>query len=195
MTTSSPHLTPDQLVDVAEGTRAETAAPHLAGCAACRQQLAELRDSMALLRDADVPEPSPLFWTQFSRRISETVAAEPPSRRGWLVSLQARVVVPVAVAAAVALFAVGLRPSAPPSASAPLTTAAVPDLPSSDAELEPDSSLDLVADLTAGIDLADAIDAGLASRDGAEHAVTHMNAVELAALQRLLTEAMARRGA
>lgn len=195
MTTSNPHLTPDQLVDVAEGTRAEAAAPHLAGCDACRQQLAELRESMARLRDADVPEPSPLFWNQFSRRVSEAVAAESPSSRGWLAALQARVVVPVAVAAfAVALLAVVLRP-APPPATAPMTAAAVPDLPVSDADLEPDSSLELVADLTAGIDLGDAIDVGLASRDGAEHAVTHMNADELAALRRLLTEAMARPGA
>jgi len=60
---------------------------------------------------------------------------------------------------------------------------------------ENDRSLEFIADLTAGIDLSDAFDAGLTSRDSAEHAVTQLNPGELAALRRLLQEAMARRGA
>jgi hypothetical protein len=70
------------------------------------------------------------------------------------------------------------------------------DAPSAEIpDIDDDSSLALVAGLTANIDLSEAADAGLTSRESAEHAVTHMNRDELATLQRLLKEAMARRGA
>ena len=43
--------------------------------------------------------------------------------------------------------------------------------------------------------VGDAIDAGFTTRESAEHAVTHLSGDELAALQRLLKDAIARRGA
>jgi hypothetical protein len=81
------HLNAEALVDIAEGTRPESAAPHLAACEACRAQLRELRAMMSAAQDVDVPEPSPLFWDHLSSRVSEAVAAEgdadarlPPAR-------------------------------------------------------------------------------------------------------------------
>jgi hypothetical protein len=199
MTTFDSHLTPEELIDAAEATRVEAASPHLSACASCRAQLADLRASLALLKDADIPEPSPLFWTQFSRRVSEGVAAGPSSpRAGWFAWLQPRVAISIAAGAVAALLlAVALTPSVPVSAprSAAVTTAPA-DFPDADvADVENDSSLNLVADLTSGMDLNAAIDAGLTSRESAEHAITHMNTEELATLQRLLKEAMARGGA
>src|SRR5262252_163483 len=70
------HLTADELVDIAEGTRPESAASHLAACAACRAVLAELRATMSAITDADVPEPSPLFWDHLSRRVHEAIEAD-----------------------------------------------------------------------------------------------------------------------
>jgi hypothetical protein len=198
MTISNRHLAPEDLIDVAEGVRAEASWPHLSACDSCRQQLTELRTTRERLQDGDVPEPSPLFWSQFSRRVSEAVAAEPSSQR-WFEWLRPRVVLPVAAAAvAAALLAVALKPASPvsPAPAAQAESLALSDPLAADlVDGDVDSSLDLVADLTAGVDLDAAIDAGLTSRESAEHAVTHMNADDLAALQRLLKEAMARRGA
>jgi len=200
MTISSPHLTPEELIDVAEGTCPEAAAPHLAACATCRRQLAELRSSIALLRDVDVPEPPPLYWNQFSRRLVDAIAADPPSS-GWIAALRPRWLIPMAATAlAAALIVAALKPServpnAPPIAVPVAASPAADAAAALVLDIDADRSLELVADLTAHIDLGDAIDAGLTSREGAEHAVTQMNAEELAVLQRLLTEAMARRGA
>lgn len=198
MTISDSHLTPEELIDVAEGTRREAASPHLSTCAACRDQLADIRAAIVLLQDADVPEPSPLFWTQFSRRVSAAAAVTSSARAGWSAWLRPRVTIPLGFAAfAVVLLAIVLTPSVPVSAPRAAAVASAPaDLPDADVpDVEDDSSLNLVADLTAGIDLSAAMDAGLTSRNSAEHAVAHMNPEELATLQRLLKEAMARGGA
>src|SRR2546428_190985 len=69
------HLSPEELIDIAEGTRLETSVPHLATCASCREQLVDVREMMSTV-DVDVPEPSPLFWDHLSARVSAAVAAE-----------------------------------------------------------------------------------------------------------------------
>src|SRR5438105_826932 len=70
------HLTPEELIDLAEGARAEAAVPHLQACEICRHQIVTLRATMAAAADVDVPEPSPLFWDHLSQRVREAVAAE-----------------------------------------------------------------------------------------------------------------------
>ena len=75
------HLTPDDLVDLAEGTRPESSAPHLVTCTTCRAQLNEMRAMMSAVADVDVPEPSPLFWDHFSQRVHEAVANDTPNAR------------------------------------------------------------------------------------------------------------------
>ena len=76
------HCTPDELIDVVEGARAEASLPHLAACAACRQQLLELRAVLAEVRDVPVPEPSPAQWARLSARVREAVASEVERSRG-----------------------------------------------------------------------------------------------------------------
>src|SRR5215475_12379965 len=76
------HLTSEELLDLAEGTRSESSAPHLAQCDKCRHQLNELREVMATL-NVDIPEPSPLFWDHFSARVSEAVASDAKTARSW----------------------------------------------------------------------------------------------------------------
>src|SRR5437867_1359890 len=115
MKISDRHLAPEELVDIVEGTAAEASAPHLASCPSCRQQLADLRAVMSAASDLDVPEPSPVFWSQQSRRIAEAVESEHISRRvWWLEWARPRLLIPVsAVAVAVLILATlpGSRPS------------------------------------------------------------------------------------
>jgi hypothetical protein len=60
---------------------------HVAACDPCRQELAELRATLALLDTWEVPESSPYFMTRFDARLREAREAEPA---GWLARLRAR---------------------------------------------------------------------------------------------------------
>ena len=197
------HLTSGELVDIAEGTRSEASAPHLAGCDPCRAQLSDLRAMISVAAEVDVPEPSPLFWDHLSSHVSAAVAAEAagaqrtPSRDVFRTLFGSRTF-QVALALAASLLIVVLingRPTAPAVAEAPgLTVAdAVPDLLGVAAD--DDDSLTLVASLTDGQDLETVREAGLAPRGSAEHAVTHMSDGELRELRRLLKEELTRPGA
>jgi hypothetical protein len=206
------HLGPDELIDLAEGVRAEGDAPHLASCGACRGQLAELRAALLTLSGvsaaeaADVPEPSPLFWDHFSARVREAVAAEgSPRRHGrWgLFSAWSRPrwlgPVPLAgacamIAVAVALTSYFLAPGVPePPASgieSAMDGATLPVLGAAD-----DPTLSLVADLTADLDLDGAGEAGLTASahvGGADDVVSMLTEDERRELQRLLKEELAK---
>jgi hypothetical protein len=74
------HLKDEELVDIAEGTRPESSAPHLGECDSCRAQLHELRAMMSAAREVDVPEPSPLFWDHLSSRVHDAVAVDADAR-------------------------------------------------------------------------------------------------------------------
>ena len=178
------HLTEAELVDLADGTLSEVESPrveaHLMSCVACRQQLAELRATLASVAEVDVPEPSPLFWDHFSRRVHEAVAAQ-GGRRSWLPWF-----LPAAamVCLMLVVFAPGVWRSMRPAAG---DVAVMVPLPARETLADvTDPSMSLMADLTDGIGWDDAHEAGLAPRGSAEHAVTHLNDAELRELQRLL---------
>jgi hypothetical protein len=139
------HLTPEQFVDLAEGAGAESAVPHLAGCDACRRELADLRAMLseaAVVDAGSVPEPSPLFWNQLSSRVREDVASAPAGWRGWLSlarrrlggGVMPRVLVPALAGALALLFAVivlprtSVGPATIPSTPLPVADATVPAL-------------------------------------------------------------------
>lgn len=200
------HLQPDELVDLAEGTRAESSAPHLATCEVCRLQLADLKAMMSAAADVEVPEPSPLFWDHVSARVRDAVAAEGTPRRSFWT--WPRLVIPgAAVAMAALLLAVTLnrgRVNAPiPVAPDPAVPVASVDLLSdpqlggllSDPQSAGDTALTLVAELSSDMDFDAAREAGLAARGSAEHAITHLNGAELRELRRLLQEELAHSGA
>jgi hypothetical protein len=197
------HLRADELVDIAEGTREEAAAPHLAACPRCRAQLAALRATIAAVVEVDLPEPSPLFWNRLSERVHDAVAAERDERRDWGrwvrgLAWRRAAFEPIAVVALVVLAVVvvfrGLMPASPP-ATAPAVPAAAP-LAASDAadpSLDNDPSLTLVAALAANLDEPPDLDGGgapLANIGRADHAVTHMNGAELRELHRILQDEM-----
>ena len=206
------HLNPGELVDIADGTRGDDSAPHLAACDACRAQLRELRAMMTTAKDVEVPEPSPLFWDHLSSRVREAVAADAAPRaswRGWLVRRRGFLDPMLAAGAAAVLIAVvvGSRVHAPgplvsptvyiaaPPPAAAIADATAPAVLLDDAALQNDASLMLVASVSDGVDFDTAREAGLAPNGSAEHAITHMNDAELRELRRLLTEELARSGA
>src|SRR4029453_7026562 len=190
------HLSPEEFVDAAEGTRPEASLPHLAECDRCRRELADLRRTRAVAVDADVPEPSPLFWENLSARIGERIDAA-SGGSWWQAWIRPRLLVPLSAAALLVLI-VAL---APQSRNARVTGPVVPTPtaavePSNDSgDLAADPLLTLVSDLSANMDLDSVSAAGFADPGSSEHAVTHMNTDELTALKRLLQAEMTRSGA
>jgi len=71
---------PDLAAGFAEFTREEN--DHLAGCAACGEQLKAMRSTMALLDEWQVPEPSPYFDTRLQARLRAEMSK--PRQAGWL---------------------------------------------------------------------------------------------------------------
>jgi hypothetical protein len=115
------HLSEPKLLDVAEGAGDPDERRHAGDCAACRVRVLELREGLARAREADVPEPSPLYWDSFRREVGrriEAETAEGPARWSGVAAL-------VALAACVAL-AFGLMRSMPSAAPTPSLAATLP---------------------------------------------------------------------
>lgn len=115
------HLSLDERIALIEAAEAPSH-PHVAACAACRADVASARFALAEARGVEAPEPSPLFWEHFSRRISERLAADPAPAKTWRPGW--RVAVPLAVGVAALVVAVAVdrgtapRPDAAPPAAA-----------------------------------------------------------------------------
>ena len=206
------HLTPERLVDLAEGTELERAVPHLGECEVCRRALAELRATIAdaagpvipVINDiTDVPEPAPLFWDQLSARVRDAVEEEEQGTpdASWAERwLRPRVSLPIlAAVAGVVIVAVvaSRRPGAPnllPAVPLPIAeNAQLPSLP----PLEPlgasdDPSLGLLADYGTTLEWDD-MRAGMALAThvgGSDEVVIALSTEERQELQRLLEEEM-----
>jgi hypothetical protein len=192
------HLTPDQLIDLAEDAAAEAAAPHLQSCEVCRHQVISLRATMSAAADADIPEPSPLFWDHLSHRVREEVARDdaPASRTWWTLTPRASwrgwAIASVAAAVAVSIYVTAprtLTPASTPFFAGRRSAAAV-----SPAPLEPfgafdDPALTLFADLAEQIDPQAITETGWSSHVGAvDEALASLTADERRELQRLLKE-------
>lgn len=70
---------PDVAAGLSQLTREES--NHLATCKACDEKLKEMRSTMALLDEWQVPEPSPYFDVRLQARLREEVAKP---QAGWL---------------------------------------------------------------------------------------------------------------
>lgn len=90
----TPCLTPDEFVDLVDGTLAAGREAHLATCAACAATATDVREALAAAMSADVPEPSPLFWPSVNTRVQAAVAESAVT--GWRAWLRLDVLVPVA---------------------------------------------------------------------------------------------------
>lgn len=73
----------DRMPDVAAGLGEPTAeeSKHLASCTVCAEQLKAMRETMSLLDEWKVPEPSPYFDVRLQARLREEMAK--PQRANW----------------------------------------------------------------------------------------------------------------
>jgi hypothetical protein len=97
------HLTDEMLMEALEGLGSPEARRHLDDCPECSGRLAHAGAGLELTRDAEVPEPPPLYWEVFRRQVSRRISEEAPARRAlgfWLF--------PALAAAAAVLIAFGL---------------------------------------------------------------------------------------
>jgi hypothetical protein len=200
------HLGPEELVDCAEGMGAESVERHLQSCGQCRQQVMNLRATMAAAVEVVVPEPSPLFWEHMSLRVREAIVADEPRRgrawqdgwHSWRAHAWQAGVVAAAAAIVLAIFLASPRSAMPTSSvSNDLANPAATDL----GKLQPLGSVDepslvLVAELTEQMDWDAAAETGMTSRPGGvDEVVGSLTDGERIELQRLLKEALARPGA
>lgn len=189
------HLTPEELLDLAEGTRPLSSVPHLSTCEECRRQLDDVRDVMATLA-VDVPEPSPLFWDHLSARVREAVTADVAPARPWFGVGRWSWGLAAVMSVAVLVIAVSVTLRTPPNvvhapAVAEPTGGDVGSAPAGD-----DPSFSLLRDLAGGMDWDSAAEAGIGMDVGAsDTVVADLSQAERAELQRLLREAMAPTGA
>lgn len=179
------HLTPETLVDAAEGRVNGAMRSHLDTCTTCRRQVDELAAIVAGLGTTPIPEPSPLFWDHLSARVRQEVAAAgAPAGTRWF---DWRVLVPATAAAALVLALVSALPTTSPDAPTSAANAA----PALEAD---DASWELLAALLDDEALADDAAAegksvaAVAWRGAADRVVFELSSAEQEELLRLLRE-------
>jgi hypothetical protein len=186
------HLSPDEIVDVAEGCAGASAAAHAAACDGCRSKAEAAAGAIRAARVAEGPEPSPLFWTHLAARIGEAVRREPARVSfwrawGWRLA--------PAAAAAVLVLAVGLalrmapapefRPPEP--AAVPVAPSAAPRDDSVGGENGDDPSWLLMSLLSAEVSMDDAAASGVwPGPGGTEQALVHLDDAERSELAKIL---------
>jgi hypothetical protein len=204
------HLNDSEFADLIDEALPAERRQHLDRCESCRARAAGLPAVLARAVEAEVPEPSPLFWEHFSARVVAAIRESSPDgvpatwRFGWL-RRPAVVWVSAAAIAAVVLVATLSRGIQPPEPNAtvarvPTTDATVlsPVVNIDGEDLEADQAWALVR--TAADDMEwreeDAHAAGLNARPGsAERAVLELSPEERIELARLLDTELRRRGA
>jgi hypothetical protein len=194
------HLSPGQIIDVAEDGAEPAIAAHARDCDVCRAEVASVVEALRLAGTDRPPEPSPLFWPHLAGRIGDAVRRERlpgPTWRAW-----AWRVAPIgAVAVMVVAAGVGLLVLPPgPARDAPVPAGAAAVLAQADAETpaetEPadDASWLLVRDLSAQVSVDEAEASGALPPPGAaDLALQHLDDGELAELGRILREEIAAR--
>jgi len=171
------HLTSDELLDAVEGVLDAEGQAHLSSCETCQLQLADLSRVLGEAKRVSVPEPSPLFWQHFSRRVA--LAIDEESTRGWPTWLRWQVLLPLG---AVALVVVALMIAVPKKAPAVELAVAPPAA----VDVAEDSWV-AFAELVGDVDLDTAAAAGIFGKpDIAERAVLELTAEEQQELTRLL---------
>jgi hypothetical protein len=193
------HLTPEQMLDIAEGARPSAEFPHVSSCAACAAQVETISRTIALAAEVDVPEPSPLFWDHLSERIRDRVAQEAtPGAFWWRTFASPWRVALTAAAAALLVLAGGIVLQRGAPAPETSTALAVPEpwILDSLVTIDDDPALVLLADLSAELDWDAASEAGLVPAYGAvDNVLVALTAEERNELQRILEEALSAAGA
>jgi hypothetical protein len=111
------HPRDEDLLGLALGEGAAEDRAHAAACEACGQRLAELGEGLMLAREAELPEPSPLYWDALCRNVAARIAEE-PAPSGWFARLQPALAgLAVAASLAGAILIGGRGPVAAPAAA------------------------------------------------------------------------------
>jgi hypothetical protein len=183
------HLTDGDLVDLLEGTLDSSRAAHARTCGACVARAEALERTRTLVARAEVPEPPPFFWSQFSARINEQIDAAPAggSRRflPWLA---------FAPLGALAIALVSFKLVAPlvlhqNDAALPAAVAVDQSLAPDVDDLDADADWAVVRAAAEGLDLEDAQSEGLAARPGtADRIAMELTQAEREELIRLVQE-------
>jgi hypothetical protein len=202
------HLSPEQLLDVADGTRPDEEFPHLQSCAICAREVADLRGAIGAAAEVGVPEPSPLFWAHLSQRVRDAVGDEQPgvadpNRVGLPMVPQVfasawwRLAAATAVVAVVVVVFLPQRgPKLPPATGVSSAVAGDARQPAEVPAFDDDAALSLLADLTSGMDWEATAEAGLVPAVGAvDSVVLALSVEERLELHRLLQEALGGAGA
>ncbi len=153
----TPCLTPDEFVDLVDGTLAADREAHVATCAACAATAIDVREALAAAMSAEVPEPSPLFWPSVNARVQAAVAES--AATGWRAWLRLDVLVPMAglalVVLAIASAIDAVSPVGPSPADPEVAIAAEPAEVLSEMEIASDAATDdalaMVADLASAL--------------------------------------------
>jgi hypothetical protein len=194
------HLSPEQLVDVADGCADERASAHAAACEACRAQVASILEAVRLAGTDPAPDPPPFFWPRLASRIGAAVRRERAPAALWQ-SRAWRLAPAAAIAALVIAAGFGLRiwngspgggPAAPATRdAAPLQAAG----PAAGTDASDDPSWLLVSDLSADVSVEEAEASGaLPPPGGVDRALAQLDDAERLELARILREEMAARG-
>ncbi|MFI5183616.1 MAG: hypothetical protein ACHQNV_04395 [Vicinamibacteria bacterium] len=73
------HLSYEELVEALEDDAAShgrSRSEHLRECEACRARVREMEQTVHLVSDAEIPEPSPLYWEAFRRQVGRRLEEE-----------------------------------------------------------------------------------------------------------------------
>jgi hypothetical protein len=81
------HLTEAEFIDMLEGSLPRERARHAEQCGLCRTQIEHLREALSFGDGASLPEPSPLFWEQFARRVQHDIGSAGIGRSRWFAAL------------------------------------------------------------------------------------------------------------
>jgi hypothetical protein len=206
------HLRDQEFIDLLDGCLEATKLQHVGTCAECRERVADMRALLARAAEAEVPEPSPLFWDQFSSRVREAVAVvEDPApagsafRRAW--ARHPQLAWPLAAMLVLGVTAIVWRAALDPAERpAPVALshpgAAVGPALGADTgavavegDIDTDEGWELVRAVAGDLFWEDAPEAGLAARPGsADRLALEMSDDERSALAQLIRDELARRG-
>ena len=183
------HLSPQEFVDALEGGLDTRRAAHLESCAACRTEVAALREALGEADAASpVPEPSPLFWEHFPQRVLAATADDAAGQAGFWARLW-RPAALIAASAAVVALAVMMRapePEAPVAEQADATSVTIPALDSEADASEQAEALALIAGLASALPREELREVARPSNHAASAAIAQLTPEQQAELVRLI---------